>query len=130
MEWELLSSVLIVDDPWLRVSADRCRRHDGSLVEPYYRIHGRDWVNVCPLFPDGTMALVREYRHGYGTVLPGLPGGLIDPGDADEAAAARRELREETGISAVLELVKTAAMVVNPSTHTNLGHSFLAICDV
>jgi len=129
MKWSTLSSRMVVDDQWMRLSADRCRRPNGTLVEPYYRIHGTDWVNVCPIFPDGTLVLVQEYRHGYGEILLGLPGGLIDEGDATEAVAARRELEEETGIGRVLSLIKTASMIVNPSTHTNLGHSFLALCD-
>jgi len=129
MRWKTLSSRVIVDDQWLRLSADRCQRPNGSTIEPYYRIHGTDWVNVCPIFPDGTLVLVREYRHGYGDVLLGLPGGLIDADDATAAIAARRELHEETGIHRILALVQTGSMIVNPSTHTNVGHSFLALCD-
>lgn len=129
MKWSTLSTRMIVDDQWMKLSADRCVRSNGTLIDPYYRIHGKDWVNVCPIFPDGTVILVQEYRHGYGDVLLGLPGGIIDDDDATEAVAARRELAEETGIRRILSLVKTASMIVNPSTHTNLGHSFLALCD-
>lgn len=129
MRWKTLSSRVIVDDEWLRLSADRCQRPNGTTIEPYYRIHGKDWVNVCPIFPDGTLVLVREYRHGYGDVLLGLPGGMIDAEDATPAIAAQRELREETGIHRILTLVQTGSMIVNPSTHTNVGHSFLALCD-
>ncbi|MEE1295882.1 MAG: NUDIX hydrolase [Bifidobacterium sp.] len=39
----------------------------------------------------------REYRAGSGIFTYGLPAGLIDPGE-DPAAAALRELREETGV--------------------------------
>jgi ADP-ribose pyrophosphatase len=129
MRWKTLSSRVIVDDQWLRLSADRCQRPNGTTIEPYYRIHGKDWVNVCPIFPDGTLVLVREYRHGFGDMLLGLPGGLIDAEDATPAIAAQRELQEETGIRQILSLVQTGSMIVNPSTHTNVGHSFLALCD-
>lgn len=129
MRWKTLSSRVIVDDQWLRLSADRCRRPNGTTIEPYYRIYGKDWVNVCPIFPDGTLVLVREYRHGYGDVLLGLPGGLIDAEDATPAIAAQRELHEETGIRRIFSLVQTGSMIVNPSTNTNVGHSFLALCD-
>ena len=62
-----------------------------------------DWVTIVPLVKSSLrLMLVREYRHGVGAILAGLPGGLVDPADGavpEEAAraAARRELQEETG---------------------------------
>ena len=46
------------------------------------------------VFRDGQLLLVRRTDDG----LWALPGGITDPGETP-AAAARRELREETGIS-------------------------------
>ena len=62
-----------------------------------------DWVTIVPLVKGSLrLMLVREYRHGVGAILAGLPGRLVDPADVtvpEEAAraAARRELQEETG---------------------------------
>ena len=46
------------------------------------------------------MLLIREFRLELGREIYGLPAGLIDPGETPEQAA-RRELKEETGLDIV-----------------------------
>ena len=53
-------------------------------------------VVVLPVFPDGRILLVRQYRYAAGDFLWELVAGHIEP-DERPLAAARRELREETG---------------------------------
>lgn len=125
-KWNVLASDDLVKDEWLHLCRHRCLRSDGSIVDPYYVINGRDWINIMPVTRNGLVYLIREYRHGFGEILTGLPGGLIDEGE-DCAAAAVRELREETGLTACAPLLLTGRMVVNPSTHSNMGYSFLAL---
>lgn len=60
--------------------------HEGSVV-------------VLPVFPDGRILLVRQYRYAVGDFLWELVAGHIEPGESP-LAAARRELREETGYRA------------------------------
>ncbi len=56
---------------------------------------------------DGRVLLVRQvYRQSWG-----IPGGLLERGE-DPAAAARREVLEETGLD--VELVGEPAVVVDP----------------
>ena len=45
------------------------------------------------------MALVRQYRYPFAAHLWELPAGKLEPGE-DPLAAAKRELGEETGITA------------------------------
>ena len=55
-----------------------------------------DWVNVVPLLDDGRVLLVRQWRYGITAPTLEIPGGMLDEGE-DERAAAERELLEETG---------------------------------
>jgi ADP-ribose pyrophosphatase len=56
-------------------------------------------VVVLPVFPDGRVLLIRQYRHSVGEFLWELVAGRKEPGESP-VAGARRELIEETGYSA------------------------------
>ncbi len=53
-------------------------------------------VVLLPIFADGRLLLVRQYRHAVGGYLWELVAGRIEPGERP-LEAARRELVEETG---------------------------------
>ncbi|QDX40539.1 NUDIX hydrolase [Salarchaeum sp. JOR-1] len=58
-------------------------------------------VVVLPFTDDGEVVVIEEWRQAVDRVNRGLPAGGTEPEDAaDLAAAARRELREETGYEA------------------------------
>ena len=56
-------------------------------------------VAVAPVWPDGRVTCVRQYRHAVGDWLVELPAGRLEPGENPELAA-RRELEEECGLRA------------------------------
>jgi ADP-ribose pyrophosphatase len=56
-------------------------------------------VVVLPIFSDGRVLLIRQYRHSVGEFLWELVAGRKEPHE-NPAAAARRELVEETGYTA------------------------------
>lgn len=56
-------------------------------------------VVVLPVFPDGRILLIRQYRHATGQYLWELVAGRRDPGEKFLRAASR-ELAEETGYTA------------------------------
>ena len=79
-------------------------RHDevlepGGLRATRDVVVHRGSVVLLPVFPDGRILLVRQYRHAVGGFLWELVAGRIEPGESP-LVAARRELLEETGYAA------------------------------
>ncbi len=54
---------------------------------------------VVPLREDGSVLLIRQYRHAAGGFIYEIPAGKLDPGE-DPIHCAQRELEEEIGYRA------------------------------
>ncbi|MCE1203547.1 MAG: NUDIX hydrolase [Holophagaceae bacterium] len=94
----------------------------------FYRLQGPDWVNVVAFTRTGELLVVEQFRHGIDAATLEIPGGGCDAGESPEAAA-RRELREETGFVSE-QWVALGACTPNPATQNNRCHTFLALdCD-
>ena len=74
------------------------------------------------LTADRRVVLVREFRPGPEEWLLELPGGHLDDGETPAAAAAR-ELREETGYRATL---RSAGSMLDCAYSTRVRHVFVA----
>lgn len=57
-----------------------------------------DTVTVIPVFQDGSVLMIEDYRRGVNSSILELPGGLIDNNEQPNKTA-RRELQQETGYS-------------------------------
>lgn len=79
---------------------------------------------IVPVFEDGTIALVRQYRHAAGKSLLEIPAGSLDEGESPETGA-RRELEEEIGVTAE-NFEQIAAFYVSPGFLTEKMFVFLA----
>ena len=55
---------------------------------------------VIPVDGEGNVWLVRQFRAPFDQVLLEIPAGKLDAKDEDRLLAAKRELREETGLTA------------------------------
>ncbi len=81
-------------------------------------------VVIVPLEDDGNVVMVRQYRKAVGRELLEFPAGVMED-DASPLDAARRELREETGLDGT-ELIELGNFFAAPGSMTERLHSFLA----
>jgi ADP-ribose pyrophosphatase len=96
--WKRLSTRIVYENPWIRVREDQVISPTGKpgiygVVEP------RIATGVVALSEDQHIALVGQYRYPVDQYSWEIPEGGSEIGE-DPLAAAQRELREETGISA------------------------------
>jgi ADP-ribose pyrophosphatase len=82
----------------IQVAQDRETLPDGRLVQRDVVLHPGAVV-ILPLVGAGRVCLLRNRRPIVGETLLELPAGTLEPGE-DPAAAAVRELAEETGYRA------------------------------
>ncbi|MGH2568642.1 MAG: NUDIX hydrolase [Bacteroidota bacterium] len=79
---------------------------------------------AVPLFADGSMVLVRQFRYPMKQFLLELPAGKLSPGE-DPMLCAARELEEETGYKAE-KLTKLTGIYTTPGFCNELLHIYLA----
>lgn len=121
--WELLDSETVLASPWLTVRRERLRTGRGRIVEPFWRTLSKPWACVVALTPDGRIVLVEQYRRGRDAVTRELPAGDCD-GD-EPAAAALRELGEETGYRALGAPEPLGVLWPEPARDSACAHGFL-----
>lgn len=95
-EWQRLSSEVGPDLKLFRARWDEMRNPRNKKSQRMIVLQSRDAVNVVAVSLDKKIIFVRQYRFGIGDFTLELPGGLFDMDEAVDAAA-KRELREETG---------------------------------
>ncbi|MBL8724633.1 MAG: NUDIX hydrolase [Planctomycetes bacterium] len=124
-DWQRLGDEVLARYKVFTVRRSRRRSPRTGADIGFFLIDTPDWVNVVAITERDELVLVRQFRHGSERISLEVPGGLIDPQDGDPAAAALRELREETGYTA-RDLEPLGVMQPNPALFTNRCHVYLA----
>lgn len=120
--WRRCSSEVHFDHPLLSLEVQRLEADDGAQRRALV-LGAPDWVNVIPLLEDGRVVMVRQWRFGIAAPTLEIPGGIVE--EDDPAAAALRELREETGYRAG-RVVPLGEVSPNPAILTNRCRTYLA----
>jgi ADP-ribose pyrophosphatase len=107
---EFIDSKKVFSGRVFDVSVDTVREADRTYVREV--VHHPGSAVILPAFDDGTIALVKQYRHPAVKYLLELPAGTLNDQERPEIGAAR-ELEEELGLIAG-NLEKLSEFFVSP----------------
>ena len=85
--------------PWMSIVTREVEFSRGEKPQIYHAVEQADYIAIVALTQGGKIPLVRQYRPALEAFSWELPAGLVDPGESP-ADACRRELLEETGLTA------------------------------
>src|SRR3989442_13653470 len=94
---EFLDSKKVFSGRVFDVTIDTVREGDKTYVREVVHHPGR--VVILPAFDDGTIGLVRQYRHPADKYLLELPAGTLNCNEGPKEGAAS-ELEKEFGLGA------------------------------
>ena len=85
--------------PWVSLIAREVEFSRGQKPQVYHAVEQPDYISIVALTRAGKIPIVRQYRPALEAFAWELPAGLVDKGE-DPADGCRRELLEETGLTA------------------------------
>lgn len=94
---QIISSQKVFAGRVFSVTVDTVR--EGELTYQREVVHHGGSAVIVPVFDDGTVALVKQYRHPAVRYLLEVPAGTLADGERPDHGA-ERELQEELGLSA------------------------------
>jgi ADP-ribose pyrophosphatase len=85
--------------PWMEVIEREVEFAPNTPIQSYHAVGQADYIAILAMTAARRIPLVRQYRPAVEGFTWELPAGLVDPGE-DAAETCKRELLEETGLSA------------------------------
>jgi ADP-ribose pyrophosphatase len=93
-----LSSKPVYRGKFFEISRDQVELPGGKIADLEILRHPGASA-VVPLHPDGSVTLIRQYRHAADGYILEVPAGKLDAGESPETCALR-EVIEEAGVRA------------------------------
>jgi len=123
--WTTLSKKTVYDNPWISVSHREVITPTGT-EGIYGLVHFKNTaVGIVPIDEAGNTWLVGQYRYALGRYSWEIPEGGCPIGAESPLESAKRELLEETGISAQ-DLQEIATFDTSNSVTDESGFLYLA----
>lgn len=99
LSWETLDTRTAYECPGFEITHESVQLPDGTESDFDY-LSEPPAVVVLPFTTENEVVVIEEWRQAVKRVNRGLPVGSVESNDEDLAAAAHRELHEETGYEA------------------------------
>ena len=121
--WQTLSTKEIYRNDWMRLREDQVIT-PGGKQGIYGVVETSPAIGIIPVTETKETFLVGQYRYSLDTYSWEIPEGGAEPGES-HLTAAKRELREETGLEAG-KWTKLGTLYTSNSITNEIGHLFLA----
>jgi ADP-ribose pyrophosphatase len=98
LEWTRQDPTKVEQVGWRTIVTKTFTLPDGTKHDfQLFNKEGTHNAGVIAITPDRKVIVARQYRPGPEKMMDEIPGGGVEAGETDYAAAALRELLEETG---------------------------------
>lgn len=97
--WKTLSSKIVFENPYYRIRRDEVTRPNGD-AGTYDVLESPGAVFIIALDDEGKFPLIGQFRYSTGNYSMEIPAGGREKDSRDPLIDAKRELLEETGITA------------------------------
>lgn len=126
VDWERVARETAFEGRVVDVFRDTVRlRRDGDERQAVYDlVHHPGATAIVPLFEDGSVALLHQFRYAVGGEIWEIPAGTLEEGESF-LDCARRELEEEIGQRAA-RWTQLASIYTTPGFCDEELHVFLA----
>lgn len=119
-----ISSELIYDGIILHVFKDEIEQSTGrKSIREVIRHNGA--VCIVPVTESGEIICVRQFRYPFASIILEIPAGKLDSKEEIPEEAAKRELREETGMTCE-KLTYIGQMYGSPAILDEVIHMYIA----